>query len=369
MPSVGPAPKSHGDALKALTILVTGGAGFIGSSLAVDLKRRGAGRVIALDNLRRRGAELNLPRLREAGVEFRHGDVRSESDLQFDFPLHAVIECSADPSVLAGRDGYVRYAIDTNLIGCVNCLELARRAGAAFVFLSTSRVYPIAGLGALRYERLATRFQLLDDQPVPGASARGIAETFPLEGARTLYGTTKLAAELLIAEYVEMFGLRAVINRCGVVSGPWQMGHAEQGVFAHWMFAHAFKKPLAYIGYGGQGQQVRDVLHVADLSDLIERQLRDRDRLTGDVYNVGGGPETSASLAEFTAVCEQVTGTKLDLGKQATTRPGDVPVYVTDNRKVHARFGWAPQRSVTDIARDLFQWIDSHRDDLAAVLG
>lgn len=352
------------------TLLVTGGAGFIGSSLAIDLKRRNSSRhVIAFDNLRRRGAELNLARLREGGIEFRHGDVREPEDLTFNDPIDVILECSAEPSVMAGRDGQVRYVIDTNLTGCVNCLELARKTGAMFIFLSTSRVYPTSTLSALRYEARGSRFHLLHDQSVPGASVEGIAENFPLEGARTLYGTTKLASELLIAEYVDMFGLRAVINRCGVVSGPWQMGHAEQGVFAHWMFAHAFKRPLAYIGYGGKGQQVRDVLHVADLADLIDIQLGGRDTLRGEVYNAGGGLGSSASLAEFTEICAKLTGNRLDLEAREATRPGDVPIYITNNAKVGARFGWSPKRSVSDIATDLFAWIDGHAGALRTIFG
>jgi CDP-paratose 2-epimerase len=351
-------------------MLVTGGAGFIGSSLALDFKRRFPDRrVIAFDNLRRRGAELNVARVRAEGVEFRHGDVRIEADLDpFRDDLDVIVECSAEPSVMAGRDGHPRYVVDTNLMGCVNCLELARRTGAAFVFLSTSRVYPTATLCRLHFEDRGERLHLLDDQPVPGASSRGIAEHFPLDGARTLYGTTKLASELLIAEYVDMFGLQAVVNRCGVVSGPWQMGHAEQGVFAHWMVAHVLKRPLAYIGFGGTGHQVRDVLHVADLGDLIDIQLRQRERLTGDVVNAGGGLAGSVSLLEFTRLCQSLSGTTIDLTSRPDTRPGDVPVYITDNTKVEARFGWKPRRSVEDIARDLYEWVSTHEAALRAAL-
>jgi CDP-paratose 2-epimerase len=350
-------------------VLVTGGAGFIGSSLAVGWKRRSpADRVIAFDNLRRRGAELNLGRLREAGVEFQHGDIRIESDLAFARGATVILECSAEPSVMAGRDGQTRFVVDTNLLGCVHCLELARTTGAAMIFLSTSRVYPTGTLSRLRYETLDKRLRLLDDQPVAGASAVGISESFPLDGARTLYGATKLAAELLITEYVDMFGVRAVVNRCGVVSGPWQMGHAEQGVFAHWMFAHVFGRPLAYIGYGGSGHQVRDVLHVDDLGDLLQRQLLARDQLHGEIYNVGGGSAVSASLAEFTDVCFEITGHRLDIRSQPDTRPGDVPIYVTDNSKVHGRFGWTPCRTVRQIAADLYRWIEANAGQLQAAL-
>jgi CDP-paratose 2-epimerase len=351
-------------------ILVTGGAGFIGSSLALDFRRRYPDRhIIAFDNLRRRGAELNVARIRREGVEFRHGDVRSPGDLEpLAKDLDVIVECSAEPSVLAGRDGQVRYVVDTNLGGCVNCLELARMTGAAFVFLSTSRVYPTETLCRLRYEDRGTRFALTDDQPVPGASSRGISEAFPLDGARTLYGATKLASELLIAEYVDMFGIQAIVNRCGVVSGAWQMGHAEQGVFAHWMVAHAFRRPLAYIGFGGKGHQVRDVLHVSDLGDLIGIQLAQRDRLRGEVMNAGGGLANSVSLAEFSEICATLTGEKLDLRSQPETRAGDVPIYITDNTRVTERFGWSPRRSVDDIAADLHRWVAEHGDDLRNTL-
>jgi CDP-paratose 2-epimerase len=349
------------------TVLVTGGAGFIGSSLAIDWKRRSpADRVLGLDNLKRRGSELNLPRLASAEVEFRHGDVRAPGDLDAIGPVDVLIECSAEPSVMAGRDGHVRYVVDSNLGGCINCLELARRTGAVFVFLSTSRVYPTAALSSLAYHARGHRFELADAQPLAGASARGIAEEFPLAGARTLYGATKLACELLIAEYAEMFGLRAVINRCGVVSGPWQMGYAEQGVFAHWMLAHAFRRPLAYIGYGGEGRQVRDVLHVADLADLIHRQLEQADQLHADVFNVGGGIANSVSLAELTDLCSTLTGVRLDIASRPETRPGDVPIYVTDHTRVSERFGWRPARTARDVCADLSAWIEANAGGLRA---
>jgi CDP-paratose 2-epimerase len=148
-----------------------------------------------------------------------------------------------------------------------------RRAG---VFLSTSRVDPVAHLSALAYEEAPERFELLPEQDQQGASDRGIAEDFPLDGARTLYGSTKLAAELLLAEYAAEYDIRTVIDRFGVVAGPWQMGKVDQGVFTYWMLAHYFGRPLRYVGFGGSGKQVRDLLHV-DVVDLVEEQLRDSD--------------------------------------------------------------------------------------------
>src|SRR5262249_2735201 len=158
--------------------------------------------------------ELNLPRLREAGISFQHGDIRVLEDLLEIGEIDALVECSAEPSALAGIDGSPDYVVKSNLLGAYHCLELARRRSAYIVLLSTSRVYPVAALNALRLEERETRFELSLEQRVPGASDRGIAEHFPLEGARTLYGATKLSAELLIEEYRAAYGLRAVVNRC-----------------------------------------------------------------------------------------------------------------------------------------------------------
>ncbi len=129
-------------------VLVTGGAGFVGANLCLALAAAGD-EVVALDSLKRRGSELNLARLREAGVAFVHGDVRERSDLLAIEPVEAVVECSAEPSVLAGMGSGADFVVQTNLVGAHNCLELARRDGAQFVFLSTSRVYPVAALSAL----------------------------------------------------------------------------------------------------------------------------------------------------------------------------------------------------------------------------
>ena len=175
-------------------VLVTGGAGFVGANLCLALAE--STEVVALDSLRRRGSELNLERLREAGVRFVHSDVRQREDLLALEPVEAIVECSAEPSVLAGMGSGADYVVQANLVGAHNCFELARRDGAHVVFLSTSRVYPVAPLTALALREGPTRFGLEAAQPVAGASEHGIAEAFPLQGARTLYGATKLAAEL-----------------------------------------------------------------------------------------------------------------------------------------------------------------------------
>jgi CDP-paratose 2-epimerase len=350
-------------------VLVTGGAGFIGASLSVGLSARHPDwEVIALDNLRRRGSELNLPRLREAGVGFVHGDVRELNDLLEVGPIDAIVECSAEPSVLAGVDGSPDYVIQANLLGAYNCLELARRRGSQFVFLSTSRVYPVAALESLEHVERDTRFELADEQRLPGASSLGISESFPLDGARTLYGATKLSAELLVAEYAASYGLQAVVDRCGVIAGPWQMGKVDQGVFTYWMLAHHFQRPLAYIGFGGTGKQVRDLLHVEDLLDLVDEQLGDPDRWAGATVNVGGGRAFSLSLLETTDLCREITGRIVDVRPSGEDRPGDIPIYISDCTRLHEMTDWRARRGPAEVLADIHAWIVEHEAALGAAL-
>jgi CDP-paratose 2-epimerase len=229
-------------------------------------------------------------------------------------------------------------------------------------------VYPVAPLSQLALLEKETRFELADDQPLTGASSEGIAEDFRLDGARTLYGTTKLAAELLIAEYRDAYGLRAVINRCGVVAGPWQMGKVDQGVFTYWMLAHHFGRPLSYIGFGGRGKQVRDLLHVEDLLELVDEQLTAADRWDGVTANVGGGRAFSLSLVETTALCAEITGNHLDIGSSPVTRPGDVPVYISDCSRLHEMTAWRPARAPAVILADVHEWIRANEQAVEAAL-
>lgn len=350
-------------------MLVTGGAGFIGANVAIGLAGRHADwDLLALDNLRRRGSELNLSRLKYAGVGFVHGDVRELDDLLQLGEVDAIVECSAEPSVMAGVDGSPDYVVQTNLTGAYNCLELARRAQAQVVFLSTSRVYPVARLESLRYVERDTRFELTDDQVCAGASSEGVAESFPLEGARTIYGATKLAAELLVAEYEASYGIQAVVNRCGVIAGPWQMGKVDQGVFTYWMLAHHFGRSLAYIGFGGGGKQVRDLLHVEDLLDLLDEQLGDPGRWAGVTVNVGGGASCSLSLRETTDLCREITGRTVDVRAAGEDRPGDIPIYISDCARLHAMTAWRPRRGPAEILADIHAWIVEHESALGAAL-
>lgn len=353
-----------------MTVLVTGGAGFVGSNLALMLKRDNPDRrVFAFDNLRRRGSELALPRLRAGGVEFQHGDIRNSEDLAAAADFDLLLECSAEPSVHAGYDGSPDYLIHTNLVGTKNCLEAARRQRADMVFLSTSRVYPIDPLRALGLEVQGDRLVPSPGAESPGFSAAGISTDFPLAGHRSMYGATKLCSEHLVEEYAAAYGLRTIVNRCGVITGPWQMGKVDQGFIVLWAARHLFGRSLTYMGFGGHGHQVRDLLHIADLYDLLRLQLEDIDKHRGRVYNVGGGLGCSVSLAELTAKCAARNGgASPEITREPETRPADIPFYVTDNAQVTARTGWAPRHGVDRILDDVFQWLRDHRESLEPIL-
>lgn len=350
-------------------IFITGGAGFVGSNLAISFREKYPRmRVLVMDNLKRRGSELNLVRLRKHEIEFCHGDIRCPED----FPAadyDAMIECSAEPSVLAGFGGSPLYVINTNLAGTINCLEEARKRKADVIFLSTSRVYPYDPINAIEMEERETRFAWKPGQVVSGWSERGVAEGFPLVGPRSIYGASKLCSEYILQEYISMYGMRGVVNRCGVIAGPWQFGKVDQGVFTLWMLAHYFRRDgLKYIGFGGKGKQVRDLLHVDDVFRLIDSELGMMARVNGRIFNAGGGQEVSLSLLETTELCREISGNRIDVGCDEITRPADLGIYVTDNALVARETEWQPHRTAGDVMEDIFRWIQMHEASLKGIL-
>jgi CDP-paratose 2-epimerase len=351
------------------TILITGGAGFVGSALALNLKDKYSNyQIICLDNLKRRGSELNIPRLKYAGISFVHGDIRNKEDFDGLPPVDLIIEASAEPSVMAGINSSPDYLLNTNLIGTINCLNFALKNKSHFIFLSTSRIYPIKNIEKIKYVEGETRFQLAELQDIVGVTKNGLSEDFPLNGSRSLYGTTKLSSELIIQEYQAFYGLKTIINRCGVLTGPWQMGKVDQGVVVLWAARHFWKKSLSYVGYGGTGKQVRDILHTDDLFRLVDWQIQNIDQLDGEIFNVGGGNEVSVSLLELTKICEQITGNKIAIESIKETRQADIPVYITDNTKVTSITGWTPTIKPIQILNEITEWISKNEKDLAPIL-
>lgn len=354
----------------SLSILITGGCGFVGSSLAIGLKNKYPHyHIICFDNLKRRGSELNLPRLATHEIEFVHGDIRNKEDLVFQQQIDIIIDAAAEPSVMAGLHNATDYLINTNFNGTVNSLNLALEHKAKFVFLSTSRVYPIEALEQIKFVEKETRFDIAVEQSIAGLSIEGVSEEFPLSGYRSLYGSTKLASELIVQEYNKLLSVPAIIDRCGVITGPNQMGKVDQGVFVLWVARHYWKKKLGYFGFGGTGKQVRDMMHVADLLSLVDQQIHDFQTFDGGIFNAGGGRDKSVSLQELTGICEEVTGNQIEIGSVAENRPADIRLYITDNKKIYDTCGWQAQKSVKDTVSDIFDWIQSNEDTLKRIIG
>lgn len=351
------------------TILITGGCGFVGTNIALNLKTDyPESRILVLDNLKRRGSELNISRLLDAGVEFFHGDIRNKEDFDQIGEISILIEAAAEPSVLSGINSTPDYVINTNLSGTINCLSYASKHKAKFIFLSTSRVYPISNLSKINYTKGETRFLINDEQTLTGISKHGIAENFPMDGARSFYGASKYASELFIQEFSEFYGLKSIINRCGVLTGPWQMGKIDQGVVVLWLAKHFWNKELSYIGFGGQGLQLRDILHINDLYALVKMQLRDFSKFEGQIFNVGGGNDVSVSLSELTALCEDITGNKIKIHRVEENRAADIPIYITDNSKIQSISDWKPESSSRIILIDIFDWIKKNENSVKKLL-
>lgn len=353
-----------------INILVTGGAGFVGSYLCRMYKERyPSANIVALDNLHRRGSEFNLKDFKDRGIRFIHGDIRCQGDLDaIEGVFDLFIEASAEPSVIAGLNRPDNYAIQTNLTGTINCLNFALKSAGHFIFLSSSRVYSIDPLLNIPLKEGDSRFHI--DSPkafMRGLSTQGINEEFPTNTARSLYGATKLASELLIQEYVRAYGLKAVINRCGVICGPGQFGKVEQGVFTLWVVNHYLKKPLKYTGFGGKGKQVRDILHPKDLFEALNLQNEKTDALSGEIFNLGGGLDISVSLLELTQICKEITQNEVPINSVQSTLSVDIPFYVTDYGKATQAFGWQPKCSVEDTVKDIYRWIVQNEDFIQSI--
>lgn len=354
-----------------MNILITGGSGFVGSSLAIHIKQKyPTYEIYSFDNLRRRGSELNLTRLNNEKIHFLHGDVRNKEDLfSINIKFDVIIDASADCSVMSGLENDSSYVVNTNLVGTFNCLELAKTQKSIFIFLSTSRVYGIDSLESILYDEADTRYFILDTQNMQHVSSNGITELFSTNGTKSLYGATKLSSELLLQEYSKSFNFDMVINRCGIIAGPWQMGNINQGVVTSWLARHYWKKSLKYTGYSGTGKQVRDILDVRDLAELIDWQIHNISRVSGEIFNVGGGIQNSISLLELTDLCEKITQNKIHVGQDITARKNDIRIYITDNTKIMHMTSWRPIKSVVQTLQDTYDWIVKNENDLFNVIG
>lgn len=339
-----------------MKLLITGICGFVGSTLAqawMDAVDNIT--IYGLDNFVRPGSENNRNHLQKLGIKLFYGDIRMASDFDALPSVDWVIDAAANPSVLAGVDGTTssRQLIEHNLLGTINILEYCKRHHAGFILLSTSRVYSIAHLAAMEVETVGRAFRLEKEQQLPiGISPAGVREDFSTAPPISLYGGSKLASEVLAMEYGESFDFPVWINRCGVMAGAGQFGRADQGIFAYWINAWLKRHPISYIGFGGNGYQVRDCFHPRDLVSLLQKQTSTSTAKITRLLNLGGGPENAMSLANLSDWCANRFGSHT-VGKITEARRFDIPWLIMDYSLAAAVWGWQPQTSLNTILDEI----------------
>ena len=343
--------------LRSMRILISGICGFVGSTLARTFADAGKNfELLGFDNFIRPGSETNRAELKRRSVKLYHGDLRAASDLETLPAADWVIDAAANPSVLAGIDGRTssRQLVEHNLCGTLNLLEYCKQHRAGFTLLSTSRVYAITPLATLPIETHDRAFRPAPGATLPvGVTASGIGEDFSTHAPLSLYGATKLASETLALEYGETFGFPVFVNRCGVLAGAGQFGRADQGIFAYWINSWLNQRPLKYIGFGGQGHQVRDCLHPRDLWPVLTKQLTGPNLPSADrIANFSGGTESAMSLRQLSDWCSANIGShRVDADE--TPRPFDIPWMVLDSAKAARVWNWRRATPTPEILAEI----------------
>jgi CDP-paratose 2-epimerase len=345
-----------------MRILISGICGFVGSTIALRLRETSdKAKIFGFDNFVRPGSELNRPRLRKAGIDVVHADLRNASDIETLAAADWVIDAAANPSVLAGVDEKTssRQVVEHNLSGTINLLEYCKKQRAGLVLLSTSRVYSINALRALDLKVDGNAYRVAGSG-LPGLSAAGVSENFSTEPPLSLYGATKLASEFLALEYGEAFDFPVWINRCGVLAGAGQFGRADQGIFSYWINSWLRRRPLKYIGFEGRGYQVRDCLHPCDLVPLLQKQMSTRSAARRTV-NVAGGIANSMSLAQLSAWCSKRFGA-VEVEADPKPRPFDIPWLVLDSDRAAVEWGWKVETPLETVLEEIAVHAENHPD-------
>jgi CDP-paratose 2-epimerase len=324
--------------LQDRSVLIFGGAGFIGSNLAYHLLTRTDAHVHVFDNLSRPGVQNNLEWLRKAAgdsgrLEITLEDVRQRKAVEKAVAKASEIYHFAAQVAVTTSVVDPRHDFDVNLCGTFNILDAARSCGRRpfLLFTSTNKVY--GNLGLAPPEMLKTRYAYKNHH--------GVSECQPLD-FHSPYGCSKGAADQYVHDFARIYNLPTVVFRMSCIAGPRQFGTEDQGWVAHFVYSALQQKPVVIYG---DGKQVRDVLCVYDLVRAFEAVRLNAEITAGQVYNVGGGVENTISLLELINEIELTTGRRLEYVLDER-RPGDQLIYVTDFSKLREQTGWKPEIDV-----------------------
>ena len=342
------------------SVLILGGAGFVGSNLAYRILKTTDAKVHIFDNLSRRGVHHNLKWLQGVAgnsdrLKVTIGDIRDAALVQravqvateiYHFAAQVAVTTSIADPVLD---------CDVNVRGTLNVLEAARKGGRRpfLLFTSTNKVYgcmasqPVVA-GARRYSC---------------AGNTGINESQPLD-LQSPYGCSKGAADQYVRDYARTFDLPTVVFRMSCIAGPRQFGNEDQGWIAHFLYSALEDRPVTIYG---DGRQVRDVLYVEDLVRAFEAVRSRMEKTSGEVYNLGGGVDNSTSILEIIELIEKVTGKKLHY-EMERIRAGDQLFYVTDFGKLHRDTGWQPRVNVRQTLENMYDWWKRNRELFPSVV-
>ena len=336
-----------------MKILVTGGCGFVGSNICLKLKKDNH-QVYSLDNLIRKSSKLNYLELKKNNITNFNKDISKKDSLNSLQKFDIIIDCCAEAAVEVSKKDIDRV-VYTNLIGTLNILNKVKTDNSKLIFISSSRVNSISQISKFfKKKNLKKKIMI----------KKKINEQFQTSKPKSIYGFTKHASEMLIEEFSFAFGIKYIINRCGVISGPMQFGKQDQGFVSLWIWHHIIKKNLKYIGFGGHGNQIRDVLHIDDLIELLKKQLKSFKKINNQTFCIGGSTTSFTSLKNLTKLCQKITKNKIKFDKVKETSIYDIPYFITDNSKVLKTYDWKPMRNISEVVNDTYNWLLKNKNKL-----
>lgn len=338
-----------------MRVLVTGGAGFIGSHVADYYAKKG-NEVIVFDNLSRVAMlrkkigdplyNWNYLKKNCPTVRLVKGDVRNFKEIKevargIDVIIHTAAQVAVTTSITDPRTDF-----EINALGAFNVVEVARINDSTIVFTSTNKVYG-ENVNKISVIERETRYEFADQK-----YRSGIPETFSVDlTGHSPYGCSKLAADLYVQDYAHTYGLKTGVFRMSCIYGERQFGVEDQGWLSHFTISTILNRPITIYG---DGKQVRDILHVADLVEAFNAFVKSN--LKHEVFNIGGGPENTLSLLELLGLLEELTGKKLKVSF-AEWRLADQKVYVSNILKAEDLLKWEPRISPMEGVKRLVKWI------------